>query len=435
MTQRNACDPGLSPVQKHGHMPAATGPHRRSVIVGMGATMLSACVRDRGGDHSPDDTLRLALDEAAGSPPAQALSRLAGFEARTLPASQRLDLVTARAGLAIDERLAAIPATRGAKGGYRPLADAGPIAADHYALLLARPLGPVTPQAAQARLTRELDGLHARAAAAFSTIGITGGSIGDRYSRLWRDERFLYPDAAAAVADMTRMLEAARARVSATIGPVPAWCTDVGVRTLSAEEIAAGRNGYRAVPTPTQPGAYIVDLKQLGRRPSWTLPSVVAHELLPGHMIQLGLEGIAPPHPLRITYAGSFVEGWGIHAEAVAAEDGAFADPRTMLGHLHWLIFRVARALADLGIHLDRWSLDAARARLIEWQGEPGYFAPYDTELPRIVQEPAQRVGEAMAWLAIADAARGRRGAARIALRRRLLDHGRMRSDAVGNIS
>ena len=406
---------------------------RRTILGGIGATMLTACTRTLA--ERPGDTLRVALDEAVELPPAQALSRLAGFGASTLPASQRLDLITARAGLAIDTRLAALPNTRGRKGGYRPLPDPGPIAPEHYALLLARSLGPVTPQIARARLTRELARLHARAAPLFARIGLTTGTIGERYVRLWQDDRHAYPDEDAAVADMTHRLDAARARVAALVGPVPAWCTDVGVRTLSVEEVAAGKNGYRVVPTPTQPGAYIVDLRQLRRRPGWTLPSVVAHELLPGHMVQLGLEGIVPPHPLRIAYAASFVEGWGIYAEALAAQDGAFADPRAMLGHLHWLIFRVGRALADIGIHLDRWSPDEARARLIAWQGEPGYFAPYATEMPRIVQEPAQRVAEAMAWLAIADAAQGRRGAARIAYHRRLLDHGRMRSDAIGNNS
>ena len=64
--------------------------------------------------------------------------------------AQRLDLTTARAGLAIDAQLAALPGTRGSQGGYRPVT--GPIAPAHYALLLARPLGPVTPQAARARL-------------------------------------------------------------------------------------------------------------------------------------------------------------------------------------------------------------------------------------------------------------------------------------------
>ena len=93
------------------------------------------------------------------------------------------------------------------------------------------------------------------------------------------------------------------------------------------------------------------------------------------------------------------------------------------------------RALVDLGIHIDGWSLDEAQARLAAWQGEPAYFAPFATELPRISAEPAVRVGEAMAWLAIADAVDQRRGAARIAVHQRLLRHGRMRSDAIGNTS
>lgn len=396
----------------------------------MAALLTAACARDLG---QPDLTLATALDDAAHLPPAQALARLSTVEARALAPSQRLDLVTARAGLAIDAQLAALPDTRGRGGGYRPLA--GRIAPAHYALLLARPLGPVTPQAARIRLARELARLHARAATQFAAIGLATGSIGERYTRLWQDERSLYADPATAVADMARALADARARIPATIGPVPGWCTDVTVRSLSPAEIAAGRNGYRIAPTPSRQGAYIVDLKQLRRRPAWTLPGVVAHELLPGHMIQLGLEGVVPPHPLRIEYAASFVEGWGVYAEALAAQDGAFADPQAMLGHLHWLIFRVARALVDLGIHLDGWSPDAARARLVAWQGEPAYFAPFDTELPRIAAEPASRVAEAMAWLAIADAVGDRRGATRIAVHQRLLRHGRMRSDAVGNIS
>jgi uncharacterized protein (DUF885 family) len=406
---------------------------RRTVILAAGATLTAGCTRSlaRG---APADTLRPALDEAAQLPPAQALARLARFDAAALSPARRLDLITARAGLFIDAQLEGMSDTKGRKDSYRP-AVAGPIAPDHYALLLTRPLGPVTPQAARARLTRERATLEARAAPLFASIGLTTGSIGDRYRQLWQDERFHYPDAGAAVADMARLLGAARARVAATTGPAPAWCTDVFVRTLSPAELAAGRNGYRVVPAPDRQGGYVVDLKQLARRPSWTLPSVVAHELLPGHMIQLGLEGVAAPHPLRITHAASFVEGWSIHAEALAAMDGAFADPRAMLGHLHWLIFRVARALVDLGIHLDRWSLDEARARLIAWQGEPAYFAPFDTELARIVQEPASRVAEAMAWLAIADAAHHRRGSQLVAFHQRLLTHGRMRSDQIRRVS
>ncbi|MEG8016957.1 DUF885 family protein [Sphingomonas sp. LR55] len=174
------------------------------------------------------------------------------------------------------------------------------------------------------------------------------------------------------------------------------------------KEIAAGRGGYREVPTPTQAGAYVVDLKDIRRRPRWTLPSVVAHELLPGHMIQLGLEGASPPHPLRIEYASAFVEGWGIYAEQLAEKAGAYTDPHDALGHIHWLLFRVTRALVDLGIHLHGWSIGQARDRFTEWQGQPAYFAPFDIELARIPLEPGIRVAEALAWLAIVDQSRSR---------------------------
>ena len=143
-------------------------------------------------------------------------------------------------------------------------------------------------------------------------------------------------------------------------------------------------------------------------------------------MIQLGIERIEPPHPLRLTYAAAFVEGWGIHAETLAADWGLFADPRAMLGHLHWLIFRAARGVVDIDIHRHGKSVDQARASLAEWQGVPAYFAPFDGDLARIVKEPGTRAAEAMAWLAIAD--RAPSGiAARRNYHRAVLAHGRKR--------
>lgn len=306
---------------------------------------------------------------------------------------------------------------------------------DWYALVLQRALGTIPPAYAERRLFAELNRLHARATRLFDRIGAAKGTIADRYARIWHDDRFLYPDTdagrAEAVADMNRMVAIARGHVPETFGQLPAWCVNASARSLSMQEIAAGRAGYREVPTPTRPGAYVVDLKDIRRRPHWSLPSVVAHELLPGHMIQLGLEGAAAPHPLRIDYASAFVEGWGIYAEQLAEQAGAYTDPLDALGHVHWLLFRVVRALVDIGIHLHGWSIEQARARLIEWQGEPAYFAPFDVELTRIPLEPASRVADAVAWLTIADTALGK---PRIAYHTALLAAGRMRIDDIRKI-
>ncbi|MBE2992044.1 DUF885 domain-containing protein [Sphingomonas sp. CFBP 13603] len=307
--------------------------------------------------------------------------------------------------------------------------------ADWYALQLQRSLGTMTLAYAERRLFSELNRLHARATHLFDQIGAPNGTVAERYAELWRDEHFLYPDTDAgrteAITDMNRMLATARTHIPAAFGTLAPWCLNTSARALSPQEIAAGRGGYREVPTPAHPGAYVVDLKDIRRRPRWTLPSVVAHELLPGHMIQLGLEGATPPHPLRIEYASAFVEGWGIYAEQLAEQAGAYTDPHDALGHIHWLLFRVARALVDLGIHLHGWSIEQAGERLVEWQGEPAYFAPFDVELARIPLEPATRVAEAMAWLTIADTARGKPP---VAYHTALLVHGRQRTDDIRKV-
>ena len=299
-----------------------------------------------------------------------------------------------------------------------------------YTLLLRRALGDDhIPAAAERRLLAELDRQQARAADLFARIGMTSGTVGERYSTLWRDERYLYPDSdagrAAAASDMNATLATFRARTPALVGEVPAWSLDVSTRSLSPQEIAAGRQGYRTAPTPSQRGVYIVDLKDIRRRPRWSLPGVVAHELLPGHMIQLGIEGVRPPHPLRIDYASSFPEGWGIYAETLVR----YPAPHDELGHVHWLLFRLSRALVDIGIHLHGWPIAEARRRFVTWMGEPAYFAPFDAELARIPLEPAARLGEAVAWLGMADGARGLRGAALIAYRQFLLAGGRKRTE------
>lgn len=364
---------------------------RRDVVLGAAALSL---VPARGW-CAEIDVAAAALDAASSLPPAEALARLAPIDLTRLSSRRRLDVLAARAGLAIDRRLLVAP--------------------DDLAARIARTLGnDVTVASARTRLQRALAHLHAEADRCFTVAGVTGGSVGDRYRRLFSDARFLPEDSeagrASVVAAMRATLAPMRTLTCGLLPGVPDWVPACDVRALSAAEIAAGKSGYRVLPTPARAGIYVVDLKDVRRRPFWSLPSVVAHELLPGHMAQLGIEGIAPPHPLRATYASAFIEGWGIFAEALVAETGMFASPYDRLGHLHWLIFRAARGLVDIGMHGNRWSIVEARARLAEWQGMPAYFASFDADLTHIVGNPGVRAAEALAWLALFD--RMPRGAA-----------------------
>jgi hypothetical protein len=341
-----------------------------------------------------DAALWRALDGLAALPdPAAKLVSLARFRVDRLSRARRLDLEIVRYGLGIDRQLAGL---------------VDETAPERFGLLLARGIGQTVPVgAARARLQAECDHLTQRALPLFDTLGIKEPTLGARYRRLFADPRYLYPDSdagrAEAVADMSGWLDRTRTALPRWFGPLPPRCPNVGVRALTPEEIAAGKGGYRILPTDSERGWYIVDLKAIARRPRWTLHSVVHHELLPGHMVQLPIQALADPHPLRLHYAAAFIEGWGVYGEMLAWRGGLLSDPRDQLGAIHWLLFRIMRGLADIGLNHDGWSLDRARALLEDEQGEPVYFAPFADDLARMTKEPAIRAAEALIALTLAE--------------------------------
>jgi uncharacterized protein (DUF885 family) len=331
------------------------------------------------------------------------------FLDRAVAAVRKAGAAASGESVAALDRQAATLVGLGAKSGEAPGVWQFANGIEYFALLIDRHMGErVDVAALHDRLVTKWQELAARADRLLRAQGLADGSIGQRFVACFRRPDGLYPDSAAgrdrAVADMNATLARARARVPALIGPVPAFCLGVRAQRMSPADEAAGRGGYRTVPTATTPGGYFVDLSDIKRRPRWSLGSVVHHELLPGHMIQLPIEAAANPHPLRLEYAPAFAEGWGVYAEHLAADDGAFAgDDPMLLGHIHWLLFRIGRGVIDTGIHYARWSRRKALETLEDVQGEPAYFAPFATDIDRICLEPGIRAAEALTWLRLVD--------------------------------
>jgi uncharacterized protein (DUF885 family) len=410
---------------------------RRDVLGGLAACAALRVMPAHAGSGA-DAKLRETLDGLSTVPGYDArLARLEAFDAAALSPSASLDLQTVRNALAIDSQLVRLIPGGKSEGPYRLPPAVEPGLWRHanggaaYKLLLERHVGErVDPEAAHRRFEREVAALGARAGRLMRAPGFAKGSIGDRFKAAFADPRWLYPDndagRDAAVADMNRWLDKARGTTPALVGPVPRSSLDVGVRRMSRADEAAGKQGYRQIPSAGQSGIYVVDLKRIRRRPRWSLHGVVHHELLPGHMVQLPIEAEANPHPLRIAYLPAFSEGWAVHAEQLMADHGAYRGaPLEALGHVHWLLFRAVRGLIDTGIHHRRWSVAEARAQLDRLQGVPAYFASFEQDLDRITGEPAVRAAEALIWLGLADRARGRTGRMLRAANQAILAHGR----------
>ncbi|PTS89872.1 DUF885 domain-containing protein, partial [Sphingomonas sp. HMWF008] len=148
---------------------------RRAVLAGAAALALLP-----GQGRAEGATFRATLDavEATLGDPQQALAMLDRIDPRGLTVSQQLDLSTARAGLRAD--LAIMTA--------RPLTPA---------LLLRRKVGDgIDPIAAARRLEAERRRCAARADHLFTRLGVRGADTGARFSALWRDPRYQFPDSA-----------------------------------------------------------------------------------------------------------------------------------------------------------------------------------------------------------------------------------------------
>src|SRR5690606_13432775 len=146
----------------------------------------------------------------------------------------------------------------------------------------------------------------------------------------------------------------------------PAFSTPPPAAEIIALPQAEEANGARG---RREGDAYIVDLG--GSRPRWTLASVVYHETIPGHLLQAAHEARSDTPPIVRRYAAGYSEGWATYAEMLADELGGFAhDPLARLGYLHWMLFRMARVVADTGMHALGWSRARAIAEMHALQGE-----------------------------------------------------------------
>ena len=256
---------------------------------------------------------------------------------------------------------------------------------------------PVDPHDAHELALTRCRALQAEADALLRAQGLGRGDVAERLRALTADARQLYAaDAAgkaAAVADMNASLARGRELLASVIeGAADA---PAEVRALPAEYEAAGAQGRRVN------SIYYVDLG--ARRGRWTLPSVVHHELIPGHILQAPYEAAASAPSLQVRYASGYGEGWATYAEQLADEAGAFAeDPLARIGYLQWMLFRMARVVADTGIHALRWSRQRAVDEMRALQGDSIAFVSIEDDVLRFCAQPGAHAAQGLTTLHLA---------------------------------
>jgi uncharacterized protein (DUF885 family) len=144
-----------------------------------------------------------------------------------------------------------------------------------------------------------------------------------------------------------------------------------GLRPLAAS-LSGLTYGYYEPPGPGGVGYYHYNVADLPARPLVQAASVIYHEGMPGHHLQIGrqVENTAlhpirrEPTELRTFALNGYMEGWAEYAAGFCDEIGLYADQRDRYGRLSSERFFAARLVVDTGLNVLGWSRERAAAYL-----------------------------------------------------------------------
>lgn len=168
------------------------------------------------------------------------------------------------------------------------------------------------------------------------------------------------------------------------------------------EAIAPKYTGGRYIgtsPESTDPGYYWVNTYNLPSRPLYVIPSLTAHEAVPGHHLQGALNQELPetiPKFRRNLYLSAYGEGWGLYTEYLAEQMGIYTTPYEHFGKLTYEMWRACRLVVDTGIHAFGWT----REKAVNYMADNTALSLHEvnTEIDRYISWPGQalayKIGE-----------------------------------------
>jgi len=167
------------------------------------------------------------------------------------------------------------------------------------------------------------------------------------------------------------------------------------------EKSAAGGQYRAASPDGSRKGVFFANAFDLSARPKWAMESLYLHEAVPGHHFQsaLTLEMTNLPRFRQFGSATAYSEGWGLYAESLGKELGAYTDPYQYFGMLNAELWRAIRLVADTGFHYYGWT----REQVLDYMyaNSPVAEATAVAEAERFMAIPSQALAYKIGQLKI----------------------------------
>ena len=241
----------------------------------------------------------------------------------------------------------------------------------------------------------ELRDLHSQMDTILKEVGYTNGPVGERMKALADDPKYKFAEGDAGRAEIMAFIDERLTWIKAQMPR--AFNTVVNpnmeVKRLPPEEEpgAPGAYGGAGSIDGTIPGRYWINLRTTDLHSKYSLADLSFHEAIPGHIWQ-GEYTHDMPLIRQLLSFNAYSEGWGLYAEQLADELGAYETDRVgRLGYLQSLAFRACRLVVDTGLHAKGWTREQGVKFFVDENGSNPLEVA--SEVDRYCSWPGQACG------------------------------------------
>ncbi|MGB1263499.1 MAG: DUF885 domain-containing protein [Cognaticolwellia sp.] len=205
-----------------------------------------------------------------------------------------------------------------------------------------------------ARITNEMIAIKDR-------VGFEG-DLSAFFNFIKTDEQFFYPNTDEGrqgyITDTQTYLAFINAQLPQYFGILPK--ADLEVKRVEAfrEQDGAAQHYNPGTPDGSRAGVYYAHLSDMSAMPKNEMEGVAYHEGNPGHHMQISIAQELTSVPQFRTQANftAYSEGWGLYAELLAKEMGAYQNDFSDFGRLVNEMWRAVRLVVDTGLHAKGWT-------------------------------------------------------------------------------
>lgn len=225
-------------------------------------------------------------------------------------------------------------------------------------------------------------------------LGYKSISPGEFMKNLLKDSRFKYDDSDEGRQAVIKDYEAAiksideltapyfdiRPDMKVEVKPVPEFKQDTAEQAYLVPGSSDG----------TRSSVMYINLGKINDIMKFNVKSMTAHETIPGHHIQRGIQRQLKGVPMfrNAVPFTAFAEGWAMYSEQLSWELNNEKDLYDNLGRLQFELWRAARLVVDTGIHYKRWTREQAISYMMNTTGMPENTITIEVE--RYIIDPGQ---------------------------------------------